>query len=279
MIKGLHGISLNYSNVVTQARIAHETGYGALELLPEHLLRYLEHGGTTSEYNQITQKNHVKVGCINALQGMGRYQNGEREEMLAEAERLCRIAQELHCPTIQILALHELDALPEEQMMDILVQNVRAIAELGKRYGGIRFQIELVSYTKFNHISQGLEVIKRVGMDNVGLLLDFWHFTVAGIDTPQTVAALDPKMIYGVHFCDGIRPKNGQPWDEQVLRNYMVGEGEVDIQQWTDAIKSTGYNGMWSSELVSPDNWEKDLKENAQKCSDIMDQYIGTDWE
>ena len=59
----------------------------------------------------------------------------------------------------------------------------------------------------------------------------------------------------------------------------MVGEGEVDIQQWTDAIKSTGYKCMWSTGLVSPDNWEKDLKENAQKCSDIMDQYIGTDWE
>lgn len=275
MIKGLHGVSLQYSNVVTQARIAKETGYDSLELLPDHLLRYLENGGTFKKYNKVLEQNNMNVGCINALQGMGRYQKKEREEMLLEVERLCRIAQGIGCPTIQILALHELDHLPEKEMMNILVENVRAIAELGKRYGGIYFQIELIAYTKFYRIDQALEVIRRVGMDNVGLLIDFWHLSVAGIDTPEKISKLDKDSIYGVHFCDGVAPQNGQPWDENVLRNYMVGEGDVDINAWVNAVKSTGYDGMWSSELVSPNNWEEDLKENAIKCINLMKKYIG----
>jgi sugar phosphate isomerase/epimerase len=272
MIKGLHGVSLTHSNVVTQARIAKETGYDALELLPEHIIRYLENGGTTDKYNKVLEKYDMKVECINALHGLGRH-GKEREELIAEADRLIRIAEAINCPTIQILALHELDHLPEEKALDILVENTKTLAKMAKKHN-VRLQIELIAYTIFNHVSQALEVIKRVGEDNVGLLVDFWHFHAAGIDTPETVASLPKEIIYAVHFCDGRKPKPQEFWIETVLRNYMVGDGEVDIPAWVAAVKSTGFDGMWSSELVSPDRWEYDLVDNARECKEVMDKYL-----
>lgn len=275
MIKVLHGISTNYCNVVTEARIAKEIGYEALEILPDKLLRYLNNGGTTDAYKKLLDQYGIKAGCINALLGIGRHEKGEKEEMLTEAERLCQIAQELDCPVIQILALHELDHLPEEKVLDIMTENIREIAELGITYGGIKFQIELIAYTVFNSIGQALEVIRRVNKDNVGLVIDFWHLHAAGIDSPETVAALDKELIYGVHFCDGRKPVAEEEWKEQVLRNYMPGEGELDIPAWVAAVKATGYKGMWSSELVSPNRWEHDLWQNAKECLDNMTEYIG----
>lgn len=273
MIKGLHGVSLNYSNAVTQARIAKESGYDALELLPDHIIRYLENGGTVEQYNEVLKKYDMKVECINALQGLGRHEGKEREELFAEADRLIRIAEAINCPTIQILALHELDHLSEEEAIDILVENTKALAKMAKKHN-VRLQIELIAYTIFNHISQALEVIERVGEDNVGLLVDFWHFHAAGIDTPVDVAKLDKETIYAVHFCDGRRPRPEEMWNEQILRNYMVGDGEVDIPAWVEAVKSTGFDGMWSSELVSPNRWEVDLVENAKECKEVMDRYL-----
>lgn len=94
-------------------------------------------------------------------------------------------------------------------------------------------------------------------MKNVGLLIDFWHLSVSNYHIPDTVKQLNKELIFGVHICDGVAPQNGKPWDELVQKNYAVGEGSIDIQAWTDAIKSTGYGGFWSYDLVSPVHWER----------------------
>ncbi|MGZ0003504.1 hypothetical protein ACVEO9_04755 [Burkholderia gladioli] len=37
--------------------------------------------------------------------------------------------------------------------------------------------------------------------------------------------------------------------DEVVLRDVSTGAGVLDLVEWTDAVKSTGYQGWWSCEL------------------------------
>jgi hypothetical protein len=63
----LHGVSVWYSNAVTQLRIAHETGYSGLEILPEHLYRYLDNGGSYAQYRELMAQYKIEITCINAL--------------------------------------------------------------------------------------------------------------------------------------------------------------------------------------------------------------------
>lgn len=273
MQKALHGISTHYSNVLTDARIAKETGYDSLELLSSKLVRYLDNGGTTSALRQKVEEYGLSVGCVNALLEIERHQGAAREQMLAEATRLTRAAAELGCPTVQILALDGIDHLSDESVMDIITENVDAIAQIGQQYG-VRYQIEVIAFTKFKTLQQGLEVIRRVGRDNVGMVIDFWHLYASG-STPDDIAKLDKSLIYGVHFCDGRLPKASEDWDQLVLRNFMPGEGELDIQAWTDAVRATGYDGLWSAELFSPNHWEDDLYEIATRCRENMEKYLG----
>ncbi|MEN0613308.1 sugar phosphate isomerase/epimerase family protein [Klebsiella indica] len=267
MKTALHGVSVWYSNAVTQLSIAKESGFDALEILPEHLFRYLDNGGTFEAYRHLMQHYDIEVSCINALKRIGRYQPGEREEMLREAEKISHAAQELKCPVVQIMALTELDHLSEDERNDILVRNIRDIADIGKQYG-VKYQIEIVAFTRFNTLRQALEIIKRVGRDNIGLVIDFWHLHAGGGTTPDEVANMDVNLIYGVHFCDGRAAKPGEAWDEWVQRDYQPGEGDVDIAAWIKAVKATGYNGVWAPEQLSPTHWEDDLyqigKDNYQ---------------
>ncbi|MBF9002208.1 MULTISPECIES: sugar phosphate isomerase/epimerase family protein [Vibrio] len=272
MFKTLHGVSTHYCNVLTEVRIAAEAGYDALEFLHYKLLRYLDNGGSTAELKARVDQYGLKVACLNALIDIERYQGEEKTQMLAEAERLTKIAAELDCPTIQILAQHGIDHLPQDQIMDIMTENISQIADIGLEHG-VRYQIEVIAHTKFNTLPQALEVIKRIGKPNVGLVIDFWHLWATGTSTPADVAALDPKLIFGVHFCDGRRPKEGEAWEETVLRAYMPGEGDIDVQAWTDAVKSTGFDGCWSAELFSPRCWEMDHKELAQQVIENMAKY------
>lgn len=235
----LHGASVKHCNVMTEIRLANECGYDALEFLSDKLFRYLDNGGTTQELKRVIDNYGLEMHSINTLLGVGRYEDEEKKELMIEAERMCQVAQELECPTILILGFDELDNLDKDEMLDIMTQNISEIADIGEKYGGIRFEIELVSYTKFNKLSYALEVIERIDKDNVGLVIDFWHLHAAGHDSPEDVAKIDKDYIFGVHLCDGRRPVDGEPWEEEVLRNYMAGEGEVDIPAWVKAVKQT----------------------------------------
>jgi sugar phosphate isomerase/epimerase len=149
--------------------------------------------------------------------------------MLTEATRLTQIASELECPTIQILTQHGIDHLPELQILDIMTENISEIAAIGQQYG-VRYQIEVIAHTKFNTLNQAIDVIRRIDKPNVGLVIDFWHLFATGATTPEDIRKLDPSLIYGVHFCDGRKPRPGEPWEETVLRAYMPGEGDIDIR-------------------------------------------------
>ena len=69
-------------------------------------------------------------------------------------------------------------------------------------------------------------------------------------------------------------PKD-QPWEEAALRGYLAGEGQIDVKAWCQAVKATGFDGTWSSELLSPKHWEWDLWEVAREARRLMLEYAG----
>ncbi len=274
MIKTLHGVSTYYCNVVTEVHLAHETGYDAVEFIFNKLLRYLDNGGTAKDLKAELDKFGLMAGCINAQKGIDRYYDRvHRKIMLKEAERLTQAAADLGCPTVQIMGSNFIDHLPPEDIMSVMTDSIGTIAEIGEKYG-VRYQIEVMATTKFNTLNQALQVIEALGKPNVGVVVDFWHLHASGQTTPDDIAALDSSKIFGVHFCDGRRPYQGEEWDETIQRAYMPGEGEIDVQAYTDAVKSTGFDGVWSPELLSPMQWERNHKQVAIDCLTNMNKYI-----
>lgn len=271
MKKAAYGVSMEYSNVLTQLRVAKECGFDALEILADHLVRYLDNDGTCEILMKKVKEYGVEVSCISAIKAIGRFLPEERTALIKESKRLCQAAEDLNCTTIQIMALNELDHLSEVERNDILVENIREIADIGKDHG-VKFQIEVVAFTKFKTLAQALHIIERVDRDNVGVVVDFWHLHAGG-STPEEVAQMDVNLIYGVHLCDGRAARPGENWDEKVLRNYQPGEGDVDIPAWVKAVCSTGYNGVWSPEQLSPTHWEDDLWQIGKDTYDSISKY------
>ena len=257
MLTSLHGISTSHGNLITDVRLAKEAGFDALEIFYPKLVRYLENGGTTQEIKRIIADEELSISFLSALDRIERHQVSDKQQLLAEAEKITREAVELGTDTVMVLPRNGIDHYSDEKIMDIMSENISAIASIGEQHG-IRYMIELPAFTKFRSLAQAREVIRRIGKKNVGVVVDFWHFYASGA-TPQDVAAMDKEIIFGVHFGDGRVPQNPQePWDETVLRDCIPGEGEIDLRAWSEAVKSTGYNGAWSIELISPRLWERD---------------------
>ncbi len=273
MIITMHGLSTMHCNIRTDIRIAGETGYDGLEIVESKLLRYLDQGFTAEDLNLLFKAHGVRPVCINALKSIERIEPCERQALLAEAERLCAAAEVLSCPTVQLVPFCGLQGRPWPEVLKLTARNIADIADIGKRHG-VRFQLEPIAWSPIHSLSQSLLVLQEAGRDNVGMVIDFWHLWAGGETTPDEVARLDGKMIYGVHFCDGVRHEPGTEWVEEALRGYLPGEGKIAIKEWVAAVRATGFDGVWSSELLSLKHWEWDLWEIARETKTRMEQYL-----
>ena len=273
MIITLHGLSTMHCNIKTEIRLAKDYGFGGIELVESQLLRYIESGQNLGDINVLLSEANVKAVCINALKNIEVQGAKERDTMLKQCAALCKAAREIGCPTVQIVPFCSLDGRPISEVLLLTSMNVKAIADIGAEYG-IRFQLEPIAFSAINSIKLSLELIKMSERGNIGMVIDFWHLSAGGGTAPSDVAALDKDMIYGVHFCDGMMKKPGEEWNESALRSYLPGEGEVDVASWVTAVKSTGYDWSWSSELYSPYHWEMDMGEIASKTKQLMEKYI-----
>lgn len=271
---GLHGLLVRYSNVATDIRIAAEAGYDAVELHTDKLDRYLASGFTGKDINKLLAKHKMKVSCIDIIGDVETQNPRKFDGVLEKSELLINTAAEINCPTIQLNAFCELDKRSAEENIKLTGANIRKICEMGKKKG-IRFQYEGAAWTPIHSVDQCRMLVEEVAMDNFGFVVDFWHFWASRGGTPDDISKLDASMIYGVHVADGFRPDKGEPWvDETLLRGALPDDGNIPMGEWIEAVKSTGYDGFYSGEILCHKLWEADLVEIASDTILRMKKYF-----
>ncbi len=270
----LHGQVTLHSNILSDVRIAREAGYEALEVHTDKLLRFLDAGRPPEELRDALAKYRIKAAAIDIIGGIEATGSRERKALLAQTEQLCGVAVTIGAPTIQVNPFSGLDGLPIEDIIRITAQNLKEIAGIGANHG-IRFQIEGAAWTPIHSLHDCLWLMEATDRENVGLVIDFWHFWASRGATPEEIAALDASIIYGVHLCDGFRPEPGAPWvDERELRGVLPGEGNLPVRGWMDAIRATGFDGYLSGEFLNQAYWERDHLEVAVRMRERMEAYL-----
>jgi sugar phosphate isomerase/epimerase len=131
-------------------------------------------------------------------------------------------------------------------------QHVRRLGEIAKILGdeGIRFGVEYVgpktSWTKarypFVHtMAEARELIAEIGRDNMGLVLDSWHWYTAG-ETETDLLELTGRDVVA---CDLNDAPAGIPVDQQVdsTRDLPGATGVIDLKTFLGALVKIGYDG------------------------------------
>lgn len=272
MKKSIHGKTIYRSNLTTDIHIAHDCGFKGIEIVTSKLIRFLEQY-TTNDLNSLLNEKDIHPVCINDIAHVETDNEHKFEQILKETHQLCKIAKEIDCPYIQLVPLLALEGRPWREVRDITGNNIRKMADIAADYG-ISFQMEPVAWSPIHSLSKCLDMIKVTDRPNVKMGIDFWHLWAGGETWPSEVAALDKSMICNIHFCDGKRQSRDTEWDETILRGYYPGEGDIPIKEWVEAVKSTGYDGFWSCELVSAKHWEDNIFDVAASMSKAMDKYI-----
>jgi len=244
-----------------QVRLARETGWDGVFLREEHIRRYLAQGYPVGSLRDALRG--LAPVNLGALPDVERWRPDERAARMREAEAVTQLAVEIGASNVQLLTgpvqpegpyAGPAELSPSERRR-VTADAVREVADLGAGHG-IRYYLEPVAWTPLAHLADAVAVIDAVERDNVGLVLDYWHLWQCGT-IPDDLARLDARLISGVDFSDSLGPiGSGTP--DQRSRRVWPGEGEIPLRAWSDAIRSTGFDGWWDNELYSPYHWESD---------------------
>jgi sugar phosphate isomerase/epimerase len=127
------------------------------------------------------------------------------------------------------------------QAMDWLIHALRECSEAARPHG-IRLALEPINRyetTLINTVSQGLELIDRVGADNFGLLLDTFHMNIEETTIEGSIRACGER-IFHFHVADSNR--------------WYPGAGHLDFRSILTSLASTDYQSWVSGEfLPKPD--------------------------
>jgi sugar phosphate isomerase/epimerase len=270
----LHGMCSLHNNIVSDIRLAKETGYQGLEIHTDKLWRYIHAGFTSQDLKARLEKADITPTAIDIIGSVEASDKATQQKVFKEVEILCAFAKDIGAPTIQLNAFEALNGLSVEDNIKITAQNIQHIADIGKEHG-IRFQYEGAAWTPIAKLSDYFRLYDAVGRDNFGFVLDTWHFWASRGASPEDMAKIDKSLIYNVHLSDGKRPASGQPWvDEKELRGYILGEGDIPLQEWVEAIKSTGYDGFYSGEFLNDQLWESDHYDIAEAMLNGMKTLV-----
>jgi sugar phosphate isomerase/epimerase len=197
--------------------VAGSSGFGAVTTTP---WLYTAAGVADRELRRLLHEHGVRVtyidGLITALPGAPP-QRG------AATEHECyRIAAALGASAINVV---HIDGSPTP-----ISELAAALGPVCERAAarGLRIVVEFLPGTGIPDFPTALELVRTVGADNLGIVLDSWHLARSG----GTVDLLDPAaaaLVGALQLADRTRAQDLQPYVPMSGR-LLPGDGEVPLQ-------------------------------------------------
>jgi sugar phosphate isomerase/epimerase len=123
------------------------------------------------------------------------------------------------------------------QAMGWLVEALQqCCAEAAPR--GVRLALEPIcryETTLINNLTQGLDLLERVGADNMGLMPDTFHMNIEEASIEGSIRACGDR-IFHFHAADSNR--------------WYPGAGHLDFGSMLESLFATGYEGYVSGEFM-----------------------------
>lgn len=256
---------------------AAEAGFEGIELRLPNLENYMRKKSMQDLVDFLNTYN-LDVVAMNHVDSPAFLPEKAFMEFLDDFRGKMEICSELSCDKIVVgtSRLPSLDIKPEK-IVEKCSTSLRKLANLGAEYGVtialevLAREIENERVYKFaiDTPKKYKDVLKTIGVENIGLTLDTFHFYIGRmIDEIKTL----PNILI-VHVSDA---EKSVPFEKLKDHPHRVfpGEGVMDLDSIIRALKTAGYDGYLSVEVFHPPYWELTPIEFAMKARKSLDRLL-----
>lgn len=203
------------------------------------------------------QLNDLGLACVsvipdlfaNPLYWKGSYTSSDpkvRQEAIDYSHKMCDIALELSCPTINIWPGQ--DGYDYLLATDYAAQRAwmcEAVSQLAQAYPTLRFALEYKpkeprTHSTLARMADSLLLAQETGQPNVGVTIDTGHAYVAGEVVGESIvlAKRAGNRLFHMHFND-----NHASWDDDMIVGTVHSIAYLETLYWLDR---SGYDGWLS---------------------------------
>jgi 2-keto-myo-inositol isomerase len=250
-----NGATTMKADLPTDIRAAAAAGFDYVEIWAAKLRRYLS-DQSASDLKQLFDANEIRPLSINSIEHITFRAERDYDRIKAECEQLTEIAAAIDCPYVVVVP----GKLPQRKVTadEIIHESVRVLnelADIAARHN-VALAFEFLGQTDCSVQTLDLadEIVRRVDRQNVGVVIDAFHF-YAGGSTIEMIEALDPQRLFIFHIDDAEDLPRERLTDAHRL---LPGLGILPLREIIAAFRKIGYEANASVELFRPEYWERD---------------------
>lgn len=268
MLIAFNGATTMKADLATDIHVAWAAGYDLLEIWAAKLDDYLA-AHSMAELKDLFTK--VRPYSINSIEQITFRHQAGYQEVQARCRRLSEIAQALDCPYIVVVPSPLPAGMSKDEVRNESVRVLRDLAGIAAEHRiGLAFEFLGFADCSVNNLADCWKIVEEVNRENVGLVIDTFHFHV-GSSTLESLGEIDPAKLFIFHINDAEdRPKE-QLTDAQRL---LPGEGIIPLKDILAALKEIGYDRLVSIELFRPEYWEWEPLRVAQEAKERIEGLL-----
>lgn len=267
----LNGATTMHADLLTDIKAASAAGFDLLEIWSAKLYEYLK-TKTPADLKTALAEHNLEPWSINSIEHITFRSPEDYEKIKAECKMLSQIAGEIGCPYIVVVPGKLPQGATKEQIVDESVRVLNDLADIAGPHG-VSLAFEFLGQTDCSVQTLDLcnEIVEKVGRDNVGNVIDTFHF-YAGNSTFEAIDSMRPEKLFIFHINDAENLPKEQLTDAQRL---YPGLGILPIKEMKEHFDKIGYDRMVSIEIFRPEYWDQDPFEVARKAKAATEEVLG----
>lgn len=249
-------------------------GYELIEIRLDKLRDYLK-AKTVDDLAAFFKNNTIKPYAFNALEFITFRDEEGYKQIKDDLVFLCEVGEKIGCKKIVVVPTFDIGSYTKTEIKNESIRALNELADIAEKYS-VKLAYEFVGYPNcsVNTFGQTYDIVAAVDRDNVGMVLDCFHFHAMNSKLEDLKKA-DPKKIFIFHIDDSEDLPVGSLRDDKRL---WPGEGAVDLDGILKTLKDIGYSEMVSVELFRPEYWdwdiEKTIKMGKEKTEEVVGKYF-----
>ncbi|MDD5597854.1 MAG: sugar phosphate isomerase/epimerase [Victivallaceae bacterium] len=252
---GINGATTLKYDLITDIESANKAGFRYLEISSAKLQDFLS-GNSFEKLRELFKDNEITPASINTYEGGTLFRNEKEKNALKKGFReFCAVTSKINCKYAVVIP----SFLPEDYMISEEEIHQQTVAIL-KEYSDIALEYNVCIGFEFlgfkncsvNNLKNASKIVRETAKENVGMVLDVFHFYIAGSEW-AALDNLDMEKLFIVHIndCENL------PLNE--LKDYnrlLPGKGVIPLNKILSILCRMKYQGLVSVEIFRPEYWE-----------------------